>query len=215
MMHGRFRILGPAIVGVGVLLTACGSSGGSSAETTVAEGTTLWRTLPPVANASDDSTVEQEGVISYTVRRGDYPGKIAKAAGGDCTGTELLEFNPEVNVDEDFVPGLVLKIPGACLGAGVTEESLNAGEDASTDDATDDSDSSDDESDTTEEPKFNSYTIVSGDFPFKIVEKTGCSYDELKKANGRKFTNPKPKVKLKIPVDCDTREADEDTDSSD
>ena len=151
------------------------------------------------------------GAITYTVKPGDYANRIAGKAGGGCSGTELLDFNPEVKT---LIPGGTLRIPPACLATGVTEESLNA-EAEPTDSGTDsNSDSTDSQTDTTDKPAFNTYVVVSGDYAFKIVKKVGCTFAQLKKANPGKMSRLKPKMKLKVPVSCDTREADS-TDSTD
>lgn len=216
MITGRPKQLVLGVAVAGLVLAACGDSGGSGSETTPAPETTPWRTLAPLVEGGSGTTVPLDGgSVTYTIRSGDYANLIANKAGGDCSGTDVMDFNPEVEV---LIPGRTLLIPQSCLGEGVTEETLNAEEDDTDSDATDDSGDSGDSGDAgdsgDEEDGYNTYVVVTGDYPFLIVEKTGCSYEELKAANGSRFTKLRPKRVLKVPKSCDTRTEDELSDSS-
>jgi LysM repeat protein len=205
----RLFALSVVAAGVPFFLAACGDSGGSSSETTAGPSTSLWRTIPPVLDTGAGGVLVPEGgSITYIVKSGDYANKIAAKAAGGCSGNELLEYNPELQ--DNLYPGAAMKIPASCLGTGVTEETLNA----SADTTTNTTDAADDTTDTTDVPKYNSYTVVKGDYEFGIVKKTGCSSAALRKANPGKMSNLKPKMKLKIPTSCDTRDPDAETDDS-
>jgi LysM repeat protein len=189
------KVLSVAAVGSLVGLSACGNSGGSSSETTPSPNTTPWRTLAPVAAETETTLALETGSITYTIRSGDYANLIANKAGGDCTGPELLDYNPEVEV---LIPGRTLQIPASCLGDGVTQESINAVEE--------ETDSTDEESDTTDkdDEEYNAYTVKTGQSWGGISKRTGCSITELKNANRGERLNPGDV--LRVPQSCDERD---------
>ncbi len=211
MTIGRLPTLGAAIAAVSLTLTACGGSSGNGAETTPAPNTTPWRTIAPVPGTDPGGALAIEGgFITYTIKAGDYANRIASNAGGGCSGTELLDFNPDVKV---LIQGGALKIPGSCVADGVTEASLNEGEESTDDTATDDS--ATDESDTTVKGSKKTtttvdpdsggfYKIVSGDYWLGIAKKVGCKYQELKAVN-RNITTLIPGRNVRIPAKCTPR----------
>ena len=216
MTNGHLTTFGAAIAAVSLTLVACGGSSGNGAETTPAPNTTPWRTIAPVAGTDPAGAVAIEGgVITYTIRAGDYANRIAGKAGGGCSGTELLEFNPDVKV---LIQGDTLKIPGSCVGEGVTEASLNEADGTSTDDtSTDESDTTvkgSKKTTTTVDPDSGGfYKIVSGDYWLGIAKKVGCKYQELKAVN-QGITTLIPGRKVRIPAKCTPRaDATDATDS--
>jgi LysM repeat protein len=206
--HRRLAV-SVALGGLPFLLMACGGSDAATGETTAGPSTTPWHTIPPVVSSDTGSTVPSSGNISYIIQKGDYPAKIAARLKGDCTGQDLLDYNPELQTK--FPLGATMKIPVSCLGPGVTEDSLGSGN-ADTTDTT--GDTTGDSTDTTDAPKYNEYIVVKGDYEFGIVKKTGCSSSELRKANPGKMSRLRAKMKLKIPVSCDTREDNTDDTST-
>ena len=187
MKSARPRLMGLGLLGT-LVLAACSSSS-TAAETTLSPSATPWRTLPPVS-ATEIPTSATLPSINYTVQRGDFSNSIAKKAGGGCSGADILAANPGVTT---LNPGDVIAIPANCLGAGITEEILNSGPaDTLPPGKT---------TTTTTEAKYAKYTIVAGDFWYKIASKTGCTVKQLKAAN----TNVKslhPGNDLRVPLSC-------------
>lgn len=187
MNFGRTRLAGLGLF-AGLVLGACASSSGA-AETTLSPSATPWRTLPPVS-ATEIPTSATLPSINYTVQRGDFSNSIAKKAGGGCSGADILAANPGVTT---LNPGDVIAIPANCLGAGITEEILNAGPA--------DSLPPEKTTTTTTEPKYAKYTIVAGDFWYKISSKTGCTVRELKSANPS-VKSLRPGKEIRVPLSC-------------
>ena len=197
MSPRRLRLALPAVVLSTLLAAACGTAS-SSSETTPAPNTTPWRTLAPVSATDPGSSIQLEGgTISYTVRYGDFPNGIARAAGGACSGTDIMGYNPNITT---LAPGQLLKIPASCLAAGVTEASLNAVTPDTAGPGTTDKSGTP----ATTIGDVSVYRVVDGDYWPSISKKTGCSVKLLKAANPG-VVNIKTGMKLKVPISCDTR----------
>jgi hypothetical protein len=192
----RLRLTLPAVVLSTLLAAACGTAS-SSSETTPAPNTTPWRTLAPVSANDPGSSIPLEGgTINYTVRWGDSPNAIAGAAGGGCSGADIMGYNPSIT---SLAPGQILKIPANCLAAGVTEESLNA---VTPDTAPGTTDKNGKPATTIGDVSV--YRVVDGDYWPSISKKTGCPVKLLKAANPG-VVNIKTGQKIKVPISCDTR----------
>jgi len=195
MATRSLRFVAPAVVAASLVFSACGSSS-SGSEVTPAPNTTPWRTLAPVAGTGVGSSVPLDGdVINYVIQSGDFPNAVAKKAGGLCSGSELLDYNPDVA----FNPGNIIKVPTSCLADGVTEDVLNT-PDETTPDVTGDTTKGGKKT-TTTEVEYVAYVVEPGEFWFAIAKKTGCTYKQIRAANPRVKTLH-PGDKIRVPLSC-------------
>ena len=140
-------------------------------------------TIPPVAPASQQ--VAPAAPATYTIQTGDNPWSIAKKHGVNLE--ELLKVN-EIKDAKNLMVGDVLKLPAGATSKAATPEAVKptpAAPAPLTPAAGDD---------------WESYTIQSGDNPWKIAKALKVEHQKIVKLNeGVDFTKLKIGQQIKVP----------------
>lgn len=184
------------LIAAGLLLSACGGSGGDEATRptiTLEAGATSYATLPvattvPETEATDESE-ETSGTQEYTVQAGDYGIKVADQFGVSLE--DLENVNGWSDASREFPgPGTVIKIPpgGTVQASTGDEDTGDTGDNGDGGETTADTTDTGETGETIPEVGGNceagSYVIEAGDTSrVRVAEKFDVTVEELDAAN--------------------------------